>query len=95
MAATVGIRELKNKLSAYIRRSEAGEIIEITAHGRTVARLAPPKRARRAVPGRMEALIASGTVRPPLESGSPTEGWIPLRLPPGTAAQLIDEDRGE
>lgn len=95
MAATVGIRELKNKLSAYVRRSEAGEIIEITAHGRTVARLAPPERASQPAFHRLEELIAAGTVRPPREHGPVTAGWKRLRLPPGTAAQLIDEDRGE
>ncbi len=95
MATSVGIRELKNKLSAYVRRSEAGEIIEITAHGRTVARLAPPERARPPASHRLEELIAAGMVRPPLERGPITEGWKRLHLPPGTAAQLIDEDRGE
>jgi prevent-host-death family protein len=35
----VGIRELKAKLSEYIRKAKDGETIDITEHGKTVARL--------------------------------------------------------
>ena len=37
-----GVRELKDNLSRYIRRIEAGERIVITAHGRVVAEFVPP-----------------------------------------------------
>ncbi len=37
-----GIRELKDNLSRYIRRIEAGERIAVTAHGRVVAELGAP-----------------------------------------------------
>lgn len=39
---TVGIRELKAHTSDVMRRVEAGETIEITNHGRIVARIMPP-----------------------------------------------------
>lgn len=40
----VGIRELKAHMSEMIRRvSEVGETIEITQHGRVVARLVPAR----------------------------------------------------
>ena len=42
-----GIRELKDNLSRYIRRIEAGERISVTAHGRVVAELVPPGTAPR------------------------------------------------
>lgn len=93
---STGIRELKDNLSRYIRRIEAGERIAITAHGRVVAELVPPgatsKVGRRS---RFDELIAAGVIRPPLEAGDPTEDWPDIRLPPGTAAELIDADRGE
>lgn len=39
---TVGIRELKQQTSSILRRvREDGEIIEITYHGETIARLIP------------------------------------------------------
>jgi prevent-host-death family protein len=95
MAAT-GIRELKDNLSRYIRRIEAGERIAITAHGRIVAELVPPgAAATSSVSTRFEELVAAGVIRPPLESGDPTEDWPDIRLPSGTAAELIDADRDE
>jgi prevent-host-death family protein len=39
---TVGIRELKNRLSAYVRKAEAGDVIIVTDRGRVVAELVPP-----------------------------------------------------
>jgi prevent-host-death family protein len=40
--ASVGIRELKQNTSAVLRRvREGGEEVEITLHGRVVARLVP------------------------------------------------------
>jgi prevent-host-death family protein len=93
--ATTGIRELKDNLSRYIRRIEAGERIAITAHGRVVAELVPPGDKTTSMPSRFDELVASGVIRPPLEAGNPTEGWPEIRLPAGTAAELIDADRSE
>jgi antitoxin (DNA-binding transcriptional repressor) of toxin-antitoxin stability system len=94
--ASTGIRELKDNLSRYIRRIEAGERFAITAHGRVVAELVPPDTSRKnRRPSRFDELLAAGVIRAPLESGDPTEDWPDIRLPAGTAAALIDEDRGE
>ena len=94
--ASTGIRDLKDNLSRYIRRIEAGERIAITAHGRVVAELVPPgSTSRKSASSRWDKLIAAGVLRPPVEDGDPFEDWPDIRLPPGTAAQLIDEDRGE
>ena len=95
MMAATGIRELKNNLSRYIRRVEAGERIAVTVHGRVVAELVPPEESRRPRRSRWDELIATGTLRPPLEAGDPFEDWPNIRLAPGTAAELIDADRGE
>ena len=92
---STGIRELKDNLSRYIRRIEAGERIAITAHGRVVAELVPPGSKTMATSSRFDELVASGVIRPPLEAGDPTEGWPDIRLPAGTAAELINADRGE
>lgn len=82
-----GIRELKNNLSLFLRRVAAGERILVTAHGRPIAELGPP-------PGASE--IPAAAIRPPIEDGDPTEGWSrSIRLPRGTAALLLDADRGE
>lgn len=93
---TVGIRELKNNLSQYVRRAEAGERVAVTAHGRVVAELVPPASGRGTRPGsRFEILVASGVVVPAAEDGDPTAGWPALRLPAGSVRTLIDEDRGD
>jgi prevent-host-death family protein len=92
---SAGIREFKDNLSRYIRRVEAGGRIAITAHGRVVAELVPPGHTPTDVSSRFDALVASGVIRAPLEEGDPTEGWPDIRLPAGTAAALIDKDRGE
>lgn len=39
--ARVGVRELRQNLSVYLRRVKAGETLEVTEHGQTVARLTP------------------------------------------------------
>lgn len=92
---STGIRELKDNLSRYIRRIEAGERIAITVHGRVVAELVPPGNQTKGALGRFDELLASGAIRPPIEAGDPAEGWPEIRLKSGTAADLIDADRGE
>lgn len=37
----IGIRELKNKLSLYLRRAAEGEWIEVTKRGKAVALIVP------------------------------------------------------
>ena len=41
---TVGIRELKNRLSTYLREARAGRTVAITDRGRVVAELTPPRK---------------------------------------------------
>ena len=90
-----GIRDLKDNLSRYIRRIEAGERVVVTAHGRVVAELVPPGSISRNQRSQFEQLVAAGTITPPAEEGDPLEGWPEIRLPRGTATLLIDSDRGE
>jgi prevent-host-death family protein len=91
----IGIRELKNSLSRHVRRVEAGERLLVTDRGRVVAALVPPGAATgQAELSPYDALVAAGLIRPALESGPLIHGMRTLRLPKGTAARLIDEDRG-
>lgn len=93
--ASTGIRDLKNNLSHYVRRIEAGERIAVTAHGRVVAELVPPAKQSRGGQGsRFDELVAEGVIRPATKSG-PLPAWPDIQVPPGTVAQLIDSDRGE
>ena len=92
--ASTGIRDLKNNLSRYVRRIEAGERITVTAHGRVIAELGPPRK-RSGVRSRYDELIAAGIIQPQAEQGDPLRDWPDIRLPRGTAAELINSDRGE
>ena len=38
---TVGIRELKNRLSHYVRKAESGDVVLVTDRGSVVAELVP------------------------------------------------------
>jgi prevent-host-death family protein len=83
----IGIRELRDNLTATIRRVRAGETLEVTHDGTPVALLRP-------VPsGRLERLIAGGDVT----AGMPLER--PLRRFPvtglQTATEALEEDRAE
>lgn len=40
-ATTVGVRELRDHLSAYLDRVKSGEIVTVTEHGRPVATISP------------------------------------------------------
>jgi prevent-host-death family protein len=92
---STGIRELKNNLSRYVRRVEAGERVAVTDRGRVVAELVPPSGKADPSRARYAALLEAGVVRPALEDGDPLADLPMLSLPPGTATKLIDEDRGE
>jgi prevent-host-death family protein len=92
---TVGIRELKNKLSHYVRKAEAGERVIVTAQGRIVAELVPRAAAATMRSGtRFDALVAEGVVVPASQHGDPTDGWPVIRMAPGSVRHLIIEDRG-
>jgi hypothetical protein len=43
----------------------------------------------------LERLSTFGVITPPAEVGDPLEDCPEIRLPSGTAAALIDSDRGE
>lgn len=57
----MGVRELRQNLSKYLRRVERGERLEVTEHGRPVAVLAPLGEPE----GPLARLMAAGRVTPP------------------------------
>ena len=91
---TVGIRELKNNLSHYMRKVMAGHRVTVTDRGKPVAEIIPP-RSPHAQASRYDELVARGLIRPAIEDGDPLEGFPVVKLPRGTARELIDEDREE
>jgi antitoxin (DNA-binding transcriptional repressor) of toxin-antitoxin stability system len=95
----VGIRELKNRLSEYIRQVREGEVIMVTDRGEVVAELRlpaePENELLRKYPGLAE-MARKVLVRLPLKPNGPgAYPRLPSVTPPGTAARLLDEIRGD
>jgi len=57
----VGVRELRQNLSRYLRRVASGERMEVTERGKPVAVLAPLSESFSA----LQRLVTSGRARPP------------------------------
>jgi len=89
MSATVGVAELRQNLSRYLRRVERGERLVVTDHNRPVAELGPPATTGAA----LDRLIAEGRVPRPVRRGLPK----PLQLTgdPRALSRALDEVRGE
>jgi prevent-host-death family protein len=69
--ASVGIRELRQNLSVYLRRVREGETLQVTERGRPVAVLAPLPEGSSLI----DELVAAGRV-------IPAEGSISDVIPP-------------
>jgi prevent-host-death family protein len=60
-SSQVGVRELRQNLSKYLRRVASGERLEVTERGTPVAVLAPLSESCSA----LQRLVSSGRARPP------------------------------
>lgn len=89
---SIGIRELRQNASTYVRAAEHGETIQVTDRGRAVARLTPLEPAEG-----LEALIASGRLRPGKgnlrDLGPPLPPVPGLPLPSEILAALREDER--
>jgi prevent-host-death family protein len=76
----IGLRELRQRASEYVRKVEAGHTVEITTRGRSVALLVPVQGA-----SRTERLVREGRVVPAagdlLALGAPLRRKRGLPLP--------------
>jgi antitoxin (DNA-binding transcriptional repressor) of toxin-antitoxin stability system len=94
---TVGIRELKNRLSEYLREVRAGENVLVTDRGEVIAELSPPGqvRADSSVPAGLLQLARRGLVTLGAASDAVLYKPLPLRRRRNkSAADLLDEERG-
>ena len=93
---SVGIRELKNRLSEYLRMVRRGEVILVTDRGEAVAELHQPVNTpEAAVYPELLRHARLGKVR---LGGSNRAGLyprVPTTVPPGTVQRLLREERGE
>jgi prevent-host-death family protein len=86
----IGIRELRQKASEYIKRAERGETIELTDRGRPVARLTP-------IPpgGVLDRLIAEGRAHPAKQDLLAVGPPLPAKPGDTPLSRIIDELREE
>ena len=95
---TVGVRELKNRLSEYLREVRAGESILVTDRGEVVAELSAPGRAAHdpAIPAGLAALARRGLVRLAVAPGAPKifPPQRPVRKGP-SSREILDAVRGD
>ncbi len=93
---TVGIKELKNNLSAYLRDVRRGARVLVSDRNVIVAELHEPG-VGDSTAEKGNAVLASwarsGVVTPPKRPKAPVPKST-VRLGKGTAARLINEDRG-
>jgi prevent-host-death family protein len=86
---TVGIRELKNQLSRYLKRVRAGERLVVTERGEPVAVISPP--AASAAERRIEAMLRLGVAH--WAGGKPRGARRPPRVKGKPVATAVIEDR--
>jgi len=93
---SVGLRELKNRLSEYVREVRSGEGVLVTDRGEVVAELIPPGQGsdERGVPSALVALARRGQ----LTLGAPKKAGVYPKLPRllkrHHATELLHEERG-
>ncbi len=80
----VGIRELRQNLSVYLRRVQAGEALEVTERGIPVAILSPLQGPTTP----LERLVASG------RASSPKASLSDLGMPSGSVSTRLSDALG-
>jgi len=85
----VGTRELKSRLSEYLRRVKEGQIITVTEHGKSIGYIIP---IYKTVEERIQMMISAGQV---VWSGQKPKAYFPVALNSGDRqlSDLVVEDR--
>jgi len=88
----IGVRELRQRASEFLKLVEAGRTFEVTAHGRPVALLVPVGRA-----GRRSQLVTRGRIVPGtgdlLDLGAPVRPARGVPRPSATLRRLRATER--
>ncbi|MFP4447059.1 MAG: type II toxin-antitoxin system Phd/YefM family antitoxin [Desulfosudaceae bacterium] len=89
---TVGIKDIKNNLSRYLKQVKSGEEVIITERGRPIARIIREQPAGNSLHLALAPLIEQGVVTMPTLGPSQTT-VTPLRAPGKPASEMVLEDR--
>ncbi len=91
----VGVKNLKNNLSAYLRQVKRGVRVLVTDRDEVIAELGKPRSdIAKSTHPLLAEWIAAGELRPATTRKKKLPA-SPVRLPEGTAKRLLDADRGE
>ena len=90
MSETVGVRELRQNLSRYLRRVELGERLIVTERNKPVAELGPLPTGNV-----LDRLIAQGLVSAPLRRTLEPFSPVTLSGDGPTLSEALEEGRGE
>ena len=85
---TVAVRELKNRLSEYLRKVKAGERVVITERGRAIAMISA---AETPVDEEIDALVRERAAR--WTGGKPQGARRPAKIKGPSVADAVIEDR--
>ena len=96
----IGIKQLKARLSEFIRLAKAGQTVLILDRDEVVAELAPPRQLRKRGDGdedALEDLVRSGQVTSPAIRKTRDWTWRVrgLGLPAGTVKKILDDLRSD
>ncbi len=91
LLSQVGVRELRQEASAILRRVKAGEAVEVTEHGKPVARLVPIQESS------YERMVAAGLITTPASSPELLTTGDLIKLPTGSrsASEVLISMRNE
>src|SRR3989304_4708115 len=91
--STVGVRELKNRLTQYLRRTKQGDEVVVTERGKPIALIQPIQSAERAasLDARLARLAAQGLVT--LPTRAPLKRLRPIKVAGAPISKTILRDR--
>lgn len=91
MITTVGSRELKNRLGAYLKRVKKGETLQVTERGEPIAEIRPLQPVDDSFEARLERAAAEGLITLPKRKGF--RPFKPIKSSGPSLSQTIIADR--
>ena len=93
---SVGLRDLKNRLSEYVRDVQSGEAVLVTDRGEVVAEIIPAGHGRDegGVPSVLGSLARSGYLTLGVANDAKIYPKLPRLLRRQNAMELLNEERG-
>ncbi len=85
----IGVRELRDHLSRYLKKVKAGQELVVADRGRVIARVVPAESRR--VPTGVDALVREGLAT--WKGGKPKGAKHPMVLPGRSVSDLVVAER--